>query len=99
MVIEILSSYFANGSVITGDVDYGSGPYTVTFPAGVTSVPFDVPIIDDNILEDLETFALTIHLASLPDQVSRQRRMDQTTVSIVDNDGKYEIIRICYWTN
>ena len=56
----------------------------------MTSVSFDVPINDDDILEDdAETFTLTIDRNSLPDQVSHRRRMGQTTVSIVDNDGKY----------
>jgi len=68
-------------------VDYNSGPYPVTFPAGVTSVTFDIPINDDSILEDNENFMLTIDQPSLPEGVIVDEP-DETTVTIVDNDGK-----------
>ena len=32
-------------------MDYDSGPYTVTFPAGQTIATFNVPINDDVILD------------------------------------------------
>ena len=70
---------------VTGGVDYDSGPYTVTFPAGVTSVSFDVAINDDNILENNETFNLTIMTSSLSGLVS-QHSFIQTKVLILDND-------------
>jgi len=72
--------------VIIGGVDYNSGPYTVLVPAGVTSVPFDVQIIDDNIIEEEENFTLVIRNVSLPDLVIRGFSV---TVTIVDNDGKW----------
>ena len=56
---------------ITGGVDYDSGPYSVMFTAGMTSVSFDVPINDDNILETNEDFTLTIDSSSLPNGVTR----------------------------
>ena len=52
--------------IITGGVDYDSGPYTVTFPAGVTSVSFNVTIFDDNMLENHEDFRLSISSRRLP---------------------------------
>jgi len=67
-------------------VDYTSGPYTVTFPAGETSVTFDVPITDD-ILEGNENFMLTIDQSSLPTGVNRGDP-SEATVTIVDDDGK-----------
>ena len=67
-------------------MDYTSGPYSVTFPAGVTSVPFNIPINDDNILEDNENFTLTIN-SSLPTGVMVDN-LSQATVTIVDNDCK-----------
>ena len=67
-------------------MDYISGPYTVTFPAGVMSVPFNIPINDDNILEDNENFTLTIN-SSLPIGVM-VGNLSQATVTIVDNDCK-----------
>ena len=67
-------------------MDYGSGPYTVTIPAGVTTVPFDVQIIDDMILENDEDFDLIIIPGSLPDNVTRGNP-GRTTVTIADDDG------------
>jgi len=68
-------------------MDYNSGPYYVTFPAGVTSVTFDVPITDDSILESNENFMLTINQPSLPTGVS-PGDPSEATVTIVDDDGK-----------
>ena len=74
----------------TGEgVDYDSGPYTVTFPAGVISVPFDVPIIDDNILEDDEDFHLNIvSITTLLINRASASGQTQTTVTIMDDDSK-----------
>ena len=85
---EVTSSQNVNSSnnVTGGGVDYYSGPYNVIIPAGVTSVPFGVPITDDNILEDDETFTLTIIRALLPDRVTRGS-IGLATVFLVDNDG------------
>ena len=68
-------------------MDYGSGPYTVTFPAGVTSVPFDVSITDDMICEDNEDFIHTIDPSSLPTG-GTVGSLGQTAVTIVDDDRK-----------
>ena len=67
-------------------MDYTSGPYTVTFPAGVTMVAFNVPINDDNIYEGNENFMLTIN-SSLPNGVTRGTP-SEATVTIVDDDRK-----------
>ena len=69
-------------------MDYTSGPYTVTFPAGSTTATFDVPINDDNILEGNEDFILNIDGASLPTGVTAGSP-DEATVTIVDDDGKH----------
>ena len=53
----------------------------------MTSVSFDVPIINDNVLEDNKNFILTIRSSSLPDRVTRGT-LGQATITIVDNDGK-----------
>ena len=68
-------------------MDYISGPYTVTFAAGVTMVAFNVPITDDAILEGNENFMLTINETSLPDYIIRGTP-PEATVTIVDNDCK-----------
>ena len=72
---------------ITGGDDYGPGPHTITFPAGETQAPFNVPINDDNIFEGNENFILTINSSSLPTGVTVSDP-GQATVTIVDDDGK-----------
>ena len=58
----------------------------VTFPAGQTTVTFEVSINDDMILEGDENFMLTI-VSSLSDSVT-VGNSDQATVMIVDNDSE-----------
>ena len=61
--------------------------YTVTFSAGINSSQLNIVITDDNILEDDETFNLTIDQSSLPDGVVVVDP-SQVTVTIVDDDGE-----------
>ena len=75
-------------------MDYGSGPYTVTIPAGQTTATFDVPITYDMILEGNENFMLTIDNSSLPSSI-RLGNPDEATVNIVDDDR--ESIQIVTW--
>ena len=74
-------------------MDYTSGPYTVTIPAGMTSTTFDVPINDDDIWEDSENLMLTIDPSSLPTGITRGDP-GSATVTIVDDDRK-EINSYC----
>jgi len=53
----------------------------------VTSVTFDVLITDDNILEGIENFMLTIDQSSLPTGVFHGDP-SEATVTIVDDDCK-----------
>ena len=46
----------------TGDVDYDSSPLTITAPAGATMVEVCIPIIVDDVDEDLEMFYLSLVL-------------------------------------
>ena len=71
-----------------GDIDYNSGPYAVQFNAGDSRVSFNVSVNDDKILEGNETFNLTINAFSLPSSITVDNP-GQTTVTIVDNDGKF----------
>ena len=68
-------------------MDYGSGPYTVMFPAGVIRVPFNVSINDDVISEANENFMFTIDPASLPTGGS-VGTPGLAVVTIIDNDRK-----------
>ena len=77
-----------NYNTITGGgVDYDTGPYSVTFPAGNTNVSFNINITIDNLVEDDEEFHLTIDPSSLPTGINISSP-HQTTVNIVDNDSK-----------
>ena len=76
---------------IGGGVDYNSGPYSVTFTAGKTSVSFDIALTDDNILEKNEFFNLTIDTSLLPDGFT-VGSPGQAIVTIINNDSKLFII-------
>ena len=76
-------------------MDYGSGTYEVTFTAGTTEALFNVSLTDDNISERNEKFMITIDPSSLPNNVT-VGDPDQVIVTIVDNDGKYFILKYSY---
>ena len=62
-------------------------PHAITFTTGVTRLPLNVTIIDDNIFESDEIFYLNITTDSLPNGVSIGYP-NQTTVTIDDDEGK-----------
>ena len=78
-------------NVTGGGIDYNSGPYPVTFPAGETVAYFNVSIRDDDVLEGNEKFNVTINATSLPTQVIVSDP-NQATVTVVDDDGKHNMI-------
>ena len=73
-------------STLTGGVDYNFGPSSVTFMVGITKFKLSVSIYGDNILETNEQFQLIIS-SPLPERVVLGNP-GQTTITIVDNDGK-----------
>ena len=68
-----------------GDKDYDSLPYTLKFNAGVTQVPLNISIFDDNILETDETFILIVNISSLPNNII-VGHYGKATVTIEDDD-------------
>ena len=68
-------------------MDYTSGPYTVTIPAGQTTATFNISINDNMILEGNKNFMLTIDETSLPTNVTSSIP-GEATVTIVDDDSK-----------
>ena len=80
-------------SHLTDKVDYKytsqiSDQITVIIPAGHASVPFDLTILDDIIIEDTESFELSIIDVSLPHNVS-VGYIESATVNIIDNECEY----------
>ena len=74
----------------TGDVDYNAGIYDVMFSTGGVRMMFNVSIFDDNILEFVEEFNLTISSISLS-TIIFSGTIQQATVFIIDNDGKCQL--------
>ena len=72
---------------VGGGEDYDFRPHTVEFSAGMTRIPLNVSINDNNILERNETFSLVIDESSLPKDVTVDDR-GNITVTIVDDDCK-----------
>ena len=88
----IINTIFTCYLITGGGADYNSVLYNATFPAGATDVSFDVTIINDTVLENNETFSLTIIGDSLPENVTLGK-ITQATVTIVNDGGscKYAI--------
>lgn len=74
-------------TIIIGGDDYAPGPYSVTFPAGMTNVSLNISITDDNIVETDEQFFLIIGPSTLPHVIVS--RLSQAVLTITDSDGKY----------
>ena len=76
-------------NIIGQGIDYNSGPYDVTFPAGSTNASLDIVINDDGILEGDETFSVYIvpftneNIVGVP---------DTAILTILDTTGKEIII-------
>ena len=66
--------------------DYISGPYEVLFVSGRTDNILNITIVDDNLLEPVESFNLTIDSLSGDATIGN---LDNVMISIIDNDGKY----------
>ena len=73
--------------IIGSGENYTSRQYNVPLSPGTTRTSFYVPIINDDLLEFNEEFHLIINQSSLPFNVNIGN-IYQTTVTIVDDDGK-----------
>jgi len=85
--------YLMNINSLIGS-DYISGPYNVTFPTGTTRAVLEILVTNDNILEVNESFGLMVNSAVLPSNVAS---VDQTTITIIDNDSKLH--HTCVYTS
>ena len=74
-------------TIVNSENDYTMGLYNVTFPANVTVGVIDIPICDDVVLEEDESFNVSIVSQSLVDNVTIGS-VGEATVIIVDDDRK-----------
>ena len=70
-----------------GSCDYDSGRHSVTFPAGVTHISFNINITDDDLFEGPEVFNLAITSSLLPSNVFLGSP-SRATVTIVDDEKR-----------
>ncbi len=83
---DTVLSYTVAGTATSGS-DYTALSGSVTIPAGSTSATIDVPVIDDAIVEAVETVtvSLTGITSGAPD-VAIDTSSDEATLQITDND-------------
>ena len=72
---------------ILGLQDYDSMPLTVFFEEGKTSATANVRIVNDTILEHLETFSGTLSLPEGTADFIKIGTSDSATINIIDNDA------------
>jgi len=85
LILKYCNDFANDQRNITGGDDYKSGPYNVTFTAGMNTSSFTVPITDDDVFEDIEYFTLKIN-SVLPSSIDIGDPR-QATVAIEDNEG------------
>ena len=56
-------------------------------PAGFTETSYDITILDDNVLEENETFYLLINPSTLPRSVT-VGDINQAGITIINDDSK-----------
>ena len=78
-----------------GDIDYVPGPYNVTFLAGMTRVPFDVVLLNNNTIT-IKEFNVSI---LTPGELSL-RNNSTALVTITGANGKWyvlnHVISLCH---
>jgi len=67
--------------------DYLNVPYTIMFPAGTTQSALNVTIINDNVLEETETFEVIITSSPRNSNVT-SGDLGSAEVIIWDDDGE-----------
>ena len=93
--VELTYSHF-----FTVGSDFGSGPFTASFPAGSTTSSVKVPITDDQLQEGDETFTAQLQIPSnVPDTVVRGENAvaqvviedNEEVITINFNPARYEV--------
>ena len=77
-------------NVFTGDSDYEGAMFSVSLPPtndNISTVDFNITIIDDNIIECPEEFILELVIPKAAALNALKGTPDSAIVSIMDNDG------------
>ena len=75
--------------------DFSSVSIPVTFTSSVTKVASTVPVFQDRIIEDIETFDLSIEIpSSFKHRISPGRKR-KATASIIDSTSKFLLCTLC----
>ena len=91
--MQLVSTYILNGSNFNNAYlanDYTFGQYNVTILAGDTVGLLDITIINDNVVEETESFNLTINAISLPEGIYTGDP-NTTIINIINSDGMLTI--------
>ena len=75
-------------SVVLDTDDFDFIPQTITFPRDKDTISVQIMLNDDMILEEKETFAVTLNVTGNVKAVGVGKQ-DTVMVTIEDNDGKY----------
>ena len=90
-----LSFYLCDhsNSVTSDEQDYTGGNYPVNFTAGSTKANFSIPITDDDIFENAETFFLTLVIPQQAQDIGVMRGDPfMATVTIIDDEGECSVL-------
>lgn len=81
---EISVAINLNNGTATAPADYSNNPITVTFASGQTSQTFNIPIVNDGLIEGNETFTLSFNNPTGNASIGSQ---SNATLTIIDNDN------------
>ena len=90
VIVSDISAIGVNNTectIVNSENDYTMGLYNVTFPANVTVGVINIPVCDDIVLEEDESFSISVVSQSLIDNVT-VGNVDQAIVVIVNDDCK-----------
>ena len=77
--------------LLLDSADFDINPQTITFPREDDTLPVQVPLFDDVILEEKEAFIVALIVAGNVKEIVVGKQ-DSVMVTIEDNDGKYKTI-------
>ena len=85
------------GTAASG-TDFTAGPYSVTVPAGSTTASVMIATVDDSVLEQDETFTVSIAEDSLPTGVTAGS-VKRARVTIVDDEYTFSFVNFSHVVN